>query len=390
MIRKSEMRVYPGLIGDIARTVLAEEVGKGAYLKSFAAALAEFLGVKHAMLVPSDTVGMRILLAGMGLKAGDEIILPAYCSGFVCRLNAQKICSPRFIDVEAGSFNIDPDLIEAAITPRSKAVVASHMFGLPCNIEEVLRVAHKNGLKVIEDCTHSAGALSGNKQSGSRGDAAYFTFSTGSSLNALGGGAIVTCDDGLARNIQALVTSDVRSSPKFPSSLRFLKKAGIVLTRRLLLDRALSGFGIPVSEGIERECARFTNLQALIGMKQLASLDKYNSRVEEAALRYNSRLKDLVSFQHCGFAVRRVYQRYVINCPGAKPDLDKIKMRARGKGLDIGIRSEIASTAGLSGLASGTLPVSARLYASNIQLPLFEGMGASVCDSVFSVLTGAQ
>lgn len=389
MIPRTRMRVYPGLINDIVRTVLAEEVGKGAYLKPFAAKFAEFLGVKYAILVPSDPVGMRILFAGLGLTAADEVIMPAYCSGFVSRIIGRKSCIPRFIDVEAGSFNINPGLIEAAVTPRSKAVVASHMFGFPCDIEEITRVARKNGLKVIEDCTHCPGALLGNKQAGSFGDAAYFSLSTDGSLNALGGGVIVTNDDGLAKSIQELAAKDLRGSPKFPSSLRFLRKAVCVLTRRLLVDRILSGLGIPAPEKMERECARFTNLQALIGTKQLAALDKYNSISEKTAGRYNAGLKGFARPQRRDLPVRRVYHRYVVNCPGAEQDIDEIKKRARQKGFDIGVRAEIAACPGQAGPAAGCFPVSSRLYDTNIQLPMFEGLRAADCDAVINILSGA-
>ncbi|MFA5099930.1 MAG: aminotransferase class I/II-fold pyridoxal phosphate-dependent enzyme [Candidatus Omnitrophota bacterium] len=385
MIRKSRIRVYPGLINDIVRTVLAENVGKGEYLKSFPAVFAEFINVKYAMFVPSDTVGIRFLLSGMGLNASDEIIMPAYASGFVSRLSRQNSIIAKHVDVDADSFNIDPDRIEAAITSHSKAVVASHMFGLPCDIEKVLHIAHKNGLKVIEDCTHSVGASSGNRQTGSFGDVAYFSLSTDGLLNTLGGGVIVTSDGEMARAMQAMITDDIRRSPKFPSSLRFLRKAICVLVERLFIERVMSGLNVPVPDRIERECARFTNLQALIGMKQLSMLNKLNARRRAAAQWYDSRLNDYAAFQRSGRGVQRVYHRYVANYPVMEQDPGKIKVFGRSKGVEVGIRSDIATVAGISGDAAAKFPVSSSLYDSNIQLPLFDDMKLSDREAVMKI-----
>ena len=172
---------------------------------AFERKFANYCGTKHCIGVGNGLDAINLILRAMDIKAGDEVILPSHTFIATALAVTYVGAKPVFCEVDADTFNINPDKIEELITERTKAIIAVHLYGQMADMESICRIANKHGLYVIEDAAQSHGALFKNKKAGSFGDAAAFSFYPGKNLGALGdGGAVVTDNDDLARKIHAL------------------------------------------------------------------------------------------------------------------------------------------------------------------------------------------
>ena len=179
--------------------ILGEEVIQ--FEKEFA----QFNAVSNAMGVGSGTEALHIALRALDIGQGDEVITTAHTAVATASAIALAGAKPIFVDIEPGFFTIDPDLIEDAITPKTKAIIPVHIYGQPCDMDAIMRIAQKHDLKVIEDCAQAHGAEYNGKRVGSIGDVGCFSFYPTKNLGAIGdGGALVTNDDQLAGKIKLL------------------------------------------------------------------------------------------------------------------------------------------------------------------------------------------
>jgi len=161
-------------------------------------------GNRFAILTNSGTAALHMAVAGCGCGAGDHIIVPAYSwsSSATCILHHNAV--PIFVDVRFDTINIDEDAIEAAITPKTRAILVVHLHGITVNMEKVCAVARKHGLKVIEDCCQAHGALFRDRKVGLWGDAAAFSLNQNKCLTSGEGGLLVTNDETIYRNARTV------------------------------------------------------------------------------------------------------------------------------------------------------------------------------------------
>lgn len=172
---------------------------------AFEEEFASFCGVKHCIGVNSGLDALTLILLAFGIKEGDEVIVPA--NTFIATWLAVSHCGATPIPVEPDplTFNLNPKLIEAAITPKTKAIMPVHLYGCPAEMDKINNIAKKHNLKVIEDAAQAHGAKYYNKMVGSLGHAAGFSFYPGKNLGAFGdGGAVVTNNDDLAERIKVI------------------------------------------------------------------------------------------------------------------------------------------------------------------------------------------
>ena len=171
---------------------------QGNEVKQFERRFAEYHQCKHGIGVVNGTVAIRIALTALGIGPGDEVIVPPFT--FVATASAviEANATPVFVDIELETSNIDPKAIEAAITPRTKAIIVVHLGGLPCKMDTIMDVAKRHGLAVIEDACHAHGAEYKGRRLGSIGDVAAFSFQSSKNVSAGEGGIIVTNSDDLA------------------------------------------------------------------------------------------------------------------------------------------------------------------------------------------------
>ena len=201
----------------LSRVFLTEEVRKaalralnsGSYIlakecEAFEAELADYIGTKHAVLCSSWTAGGFLLHRAMGLKVGDEILVPSHTAFPSIEPMIHFGAKPVFIDINE-TYCLDVDLLEASITPRTVGILPVHLYGHPANLDRVFEIARKHDLWVIEDCAQAHGARFKGKCVGSMGVAGAFSFYPSKNLTVMGdGGCITTNDSALADDLRML------------------------------------------------------------------------------------------------------------------------------------------------------------------------------------------
>lgn len=200
---------YSSIKGEIDEAIMSV-VGEtafvaGKYAAKFESEFAEYIGASNCIAVANGTDAIEIALAGLGIGAGDEVIVPANTFFATAEAVANVGADVVFVDCESDFYNIDTTKIAEKITPRTKAIIPVHLYGLPAEMDEVVAIARKHGLKVIEDCAQAHGAKYKGQTVGTFGDVATFSFYPGKNLGAYGdAGAIVTNDASIAERCRLI------------------------------------------------------------------------------------------------------------------------------------------------------------------------------------------
>jgi dTDP-4-amino-4,6-dideoxygalactose transaminase len=204
-LKAQYQRIKPEIDAAIAQVVDSAHFVLGPQVAAFEERFAAYCGAKHCMALNSGTSALHLALLAAGIGAGDEVITVSMT--FVATTAAILYCGARpvFVDVDPDTWTMDPKLIEAAITPRTKAILPVHLHGLMVNMDPIIEIARRHGLVVIEDAAQSHGAEYKGRRAGSVGDAGCFSFYPGKNLGAYGeGGAVVTNNPELARRVTLL------------------------------------------------------------------------------------------------------------------------------------------------------------------------------------------
>ena len=246
-------------------------LAQGPKVAAFEAAFAERHQTRFAVAASSGTTALHLILAAMEIGPGDEVIVPAFT--WVATANAVLYCgaTPVFADIDPRTFNLDPPDVAAKVTSHTKAVLAVHLFGLPADMDAITAAAP--GAAILEDAACAAGAAYKGKPAGSLGLAAAFSFHPRKTLTTGEGGMVTTSDAGLAerllmlRNHGASLPNKRREKPAGPHQLP---------------EYNLLGFNY-----------RLTDLQAAVGLVQLAKLDDFINERRQRAEMYRQKLADL-------------------------------------------------------------------------------------------------
>lgn len=173
--------------------------------EAFEKAFAEYCGTRYCIGVGNGLDALMLALRALGIGEGDEVIIPSNTYIATALAVTYVRATPVFVEPAIRTFNINPDLIEAAITPKTKAIMPVHLYGQACDMDPIMTIAKKYKLKVIEDCAQAHGAIYKGQKVGTFGDAAGFSFYPGKNLGALGdAGAVITNNKELAKMIRAL------------------------------------------------------------------------------------------------------------------------------------------------------------------------------------------
>ena len=189
-------RQYAQIGAEIEKEVI-EVLRSGSYIlgkhnKALEEEISQFVGVKYSIALNSGTDALHLALRALDIGAGDEVITVAFT--FVATTEAIGIvgATPVFVDIDNNTFNIDPAKIEAAITPKTKAIIPVHLYGQPCDMDIIMDIAKRHNLYVIEDCCQAIGALYKGKMVGNFGDINCFSFYPTKNLGAMGDGGLCT------------------------------------------------------------------------------------------------------------------------------------------------------------------------------------------------------
>jgi dTDP-4-amino-4,6-dideoxygalactose transaminase len=176
----------------------------GSEVATFEMRFAEYVGAKHAIGVVNGTGSLRIALMAAGIRAGDEVIVPPYTFLATATAVIEANATPVFVDIEFDTFNLDPEQIEAAITPRTRAIMPVHLGGMPCDMAPISAIAKNHNLIVIEDAAHAHGSEYKKLRCGAIGAMGSFSFQSSKNLNSGEGGIITTNDDALAEACRSI------------------------------------------------------------------------------------------------------------------------------------------------------------------------------------------
>jgi dTDP-4-amino-4,6-dideoxygalactose transaminase len=191
-------------VADVVRSGKWGNPDCGDMVKEFEDEFAAFCGVKYALTCVNGSVALRLALIASGVKPGDEVIIPPYTFIATSTIVLEANCVPVFVDIDPGTYNLDPRKIEAAITSRTKAIIPVHFAGQACDMDEIMAIAGKHNLKVIEDACHGHAAEYKGKKLGSIGDAGCFSFQSSKNLTSGEGGMVITNDENLFNMMNSL------------------------------------------------------------------------------------------------------------------------------------------------------------------------------------------
>ena len=192
------------MVADIVRSGKWGNPDCGGEVALFEQEYAAFCGSKYALTCVNGSVALRLALIACGVKPGDEVIVPPYTFIATASIVIEANCVPVFVDIDPRTYNMDAAKIEAAITPRTKAIIPVHFAGQACEMDEILAIAKKHNLRVIEDACHAHGAEYKGKKLGSIGDAGCFSFQSSKNLTSGEGGIIVTNNEALYQMMNSL------------------------------------------------------------------------------------------------------------------------------------------------------------------------------------------
>lgn len=254
---------------------------KGEYLQTFEQEFARFCNTRFAVGVSSGTSAILLSLMALGVSAGDEVIVPSHTFIATASPSIFLGARPIYADIDPETYTIDPAEIRSKLSPKTKAIIPVHLYGHPCDMDVINKIAKEHGLFVIEDACQAHGATYQGRRSGSLADVACFSFYPAKNMTVLGdGGMVTTNDEELARKIRMLADHG----------------------RREKYVHELLGLNFRMSE-----------IHAAIGVEQLRHVEGWNDRRREIAAKYNGLLSDLglVTPIEKEWA-RHVYYMYVI------------------------------------------------------------------------------
>lgn len=333
----------------------------GPNVKEFEEKVQQYVGCKKAIGLTSCTGGLHIALAAKGIGPGDEVIVPTYTFAASAHVVAWLGAKPVLVDVEKDTFNIDPDAIEKAITPRTKAIMPVHFAGHACDMDSILEIAKKHGLFVIEDAAHAIGTDYKGKKIGSFGDAAVFSFYVTKAITTAEGGMIVTNDEELGKKLKRLSYFGVDKDAFNRYS-----------------DKGTWYYEI-IDLGYKYN---MDNIQGAMGVEQLKRIEKFISKRRKMAKLYNKLLKGVpeITTPTAKKYTRHPYHLYPILLDTEKAGISRETFINKLREYNIGSSVHFIPIhlhpyyQKIYGYKRGDFPVAEYLFDREISLPLWPGM----------------
>jgi len=328
----------------------------GPSVAEFEQEFARYLNAKHCVTLNSGTAALHLALLALEIGPGDEVITVA--NSFIATAEAISFAgaTPRFVDADPITYNLDPSKLEAAITSKTKAIIPVHLFGQPADMDAIREIARRKNIKVIEDACQAHGAIYKGARVGTQSDVSCFSFYPGKNLGAAGdGGAIVTNDEKIAEKV------------------------------KLLRDH---GSRIKYEHEIIGHNFRLDTVQAAILKVKLPYLEGWNAARRQHAAYYNLRLKDLPGVVTPSVAAdcESVCHLYVIQVPKR----DQVQKSMKEANIQTGIHYPVPIHLQVAykdlGHRPGDFPVSEQLAGKILSLPMYAELTEAQQDRVVEAL----
>jgi dTDP-4-amino-4,6-dideoxygalactose transaminase len=352
---------YATIRGDLAsvwqQVLESTAFAGGPFVAAFEKEFASFCGCEFALGVSSGTAALWLTLLASGVGPGDEVITVP--NTFIATAEAISLCgaTPVFVDVDPQTYTLDPNLLEPAITPRTKAVIPVHLYGQPADMAPILATAQRHGLLVIEDACQAHGAEYKGRKAGSFSHAGCFSFYPGKNLGAYGeAGAVVTNDPELAQKI------------------RILRDHGQVER----YQHSVIGWN-----------DRMDGLQGAVLSVKLRHLDKWNEARRSHARFYSKLLKGLDSVtlpREAGYA-RHVYHIYAVRVPQRDELAAALRQQDIWCGIHYPVPIHLQRAYEFLGYQEGSFPVAEQAARETLSLPMFPELTMEQIERVATEIT---
>ena len=343
----------------VARSMASGYYIGGPEVESFEEAFATYCGVSHAVGVANGLDALHLTLRAMDVGPGDEVIVPS--NTYIASWLAVSQCgaTPVPVEPDARTYNIDPALIEAAITPRTKVMLPVHLYGQPADMDPILAIARKHGLRILEDGAQAHGARYKGQRLGAHGDAVAWSFYPGKNLGAMGdGGAVTTNDAQLADRIRVL--------RNYGSRVKYVNE--------------VQGYN-----------SRLDPLQAAILCVKLAKLGEWNVRRTAIAQRYQQGLVGCgLTLPHVPDWAEPVWHLYVVQ----HPQRDVLQKELADKGVSTLIHypmpPHLQQAYAQAGWAQSVFPLAERMADQVLSLPIGPHATTAQVDEVIRSVSDAH
>lgn len=333
--------------------ILGEEVD------AFEQEYATYCEAKHCVGVANGLDALHLALLALGVGPGDEVIVPS--NTYIATWLAVSQCGATPIPVEpdAATYNIDPARIEAAITPRTKVILPVHLYGQPADMDPILAIARKHGLKVLEDGAQAHGARYKGKRLGAHGDVVAWSFYPGKNLGAYGDGGAITTDD-------AEIAERIRVLRNYGSRVKYVND--------------VRGFN-----------SRLDTLQAAILRVKLQHLDRWNEARRKIAAQYLAGLADIgLTIPFVPDWAEPVWHLFVVRSKTREQFQRQLNQAGIGTLIHYPIPPHLQGAYADLGLGKGAFPIAERIHEEVLSLPMFPSMTLEQTNQVIAACREAQ
>ena len=351
MIPPARPDLGPEEVAAVTEVLNSGMIAQGRKVAELEERWAAFCGVKHAIAVSNGTVALMSIFAGLGLGPGDDVITVSHTFNATVSSILFTGATPVFVDIEADTYLMDAGRLEAAITPRTRAICPVSLFGIVADMDAIQAIADRHGLTVVEDACQAHGALYRGRRAGSFGYAAFSLYAT-KNMTTAEGGFVTTNDDRLADWIRLYINQGMRQR----------------------YHHEILGYNF-----------RMTDIAAAIGLVQLNKLDRNTARRQALAKRYDAAFADLaVKLPIWPDGRTHVYHQYTVSVGAGR---DQIVADMKAAGVICGIYYPIPCHRQAYVMELGIeadLPITDAAAASSMSLPMYPGLTFEEQDQVIA------
>lgn len=358
-LKAQYLQIKPEIDAAVARTVGSAQFVLGPEVAAFEERYADYCRVSYCRAVNSGTSALHLALLASGIGPGDEVITVSMTFVATTAAILYSGAKPVFVDVDPVTWTMNPASIEAAVTPRTKAILPVHLHGLMADMDPITSIARRHGLLVIEDAAQAHGAEYKGRRAGSIGDVGCFSFYPGKNLGAFGeGGAVVTTQPELAHRISLL--RDWGQESKY--------------------NHVIAGYNY-----------RMDGIQAAVLNVKLDYIESWTERRRSVAAQYDGLLSNLPFARprppwHC----RHVYHVYALRLPRRDEALSILRDVSIGTGIHYPLPVHLQKAYADLGYGLGDLPVTERLANEFLSLPIYPELLPEQVTDVVSTLANAE
>ena len=336
---------------NVWEAMAAGELAQGPRVRAFEERFAAYVGAAHAVATSSGTTALHLALLGYGLGPGDEVVTVPFT--FIASANTIVYTGARpvFVDVDERDFCMDPALVEAAITRRTKVIMPVSLYGQPADMPAIAEIAERHGLAIVEDACQAHGASIDGRRSGTWG-AGTFSFYPTKNMTTGEGGMLTTDDGALAERV------------------RLLREHGM----KVRYHHEIVGYNF-----------RMTDLAAAIGLAQLPKLDAANERRRHIAARYDAELHGVVK-PTVRSGVAHVYHQYTLRVARRDAFVERLREHGVGSAVYYPIPVHRQKPFVAMGLGDGRFPVTDRLTEQVVSIPVHPGLTDDEVDAIVAAV----